>query len=71
VPLLQRLGMPALVCMQLFLLFFSFYPVTADFTDWYADVADLGAALGVALILYDLKTSLAGQPLFRTSLLGD
>ena len=68
---LLRFGMLALVFMEFFLLFFSFYPVTTDFNAWYAGTAAFGAALGVALILYGLKTSLAGQPLFRGSLLGD
>jgi serine/threonine-protein kinase len=68
---LLRFGMLALVFMEFFLLFFSFYPVTTDFNAWYAGAAAFGAALAVALILYGLKTSLAGQPLFRGSLLGD
>jgi serine/threonine-protein kinase len=68
---LLRFGMLALVFMEFFLLFFSFYPVTTDFTAWYAGTADFAAALGAALILYGLKTSLAGQPLFRGPLLRD
>ncbi|HEX7313138.1 MAG TPA: serine/threonine-protein kinase [Pyrinomonadaceae bacterium] len=68
---LLRFGMLALVFMEFFLTLFSFYPVTTDFNAWYAGTAAFGAALGVALILYGLKTSLAGQPLFRTSLLND
>jgi predicted Ser/Thr protein kinase len=68
---LLRFGMLALVFMEFFLLFFSFYPVTTNFNAWYAGTAAFGAALGVTLILYGLKTSLAGQPLFRGSLLGD
>jgi eukaryotic-like serine/threonine-protein kinase len=68
---LLRFGMLALVFMEFFLLFFSFYPVTTDFTAWYAGTTIFGAALGVALIFYGLKSSLAGQPLFRGSLLGD
>ncbi|MFL6331859.1 MAG: protein kinase domain-containing protein [Pyrinomonadaceae bacterium] len=68
---LLRFGMLALVFAEFFLLFFSFYPVTTDFNAWYAGTSAFGAALGVALILYGLKTSLAGQPLFRHSLLGD
>ncbi|HWS86660.1 MAG TPA: protein kinase [Pyrinomonadaceae bacterium] len=62
---LLRFGMLALVFMEFFLTLFSFYPVTTDFTAWYAGTADFAAALGVALILYGLKTSLAGQPLFK------
>jgi serine/threonine-protein kinase len=68
---LLRFGMLALVFMEFFLLFFNFYPVTAELTAWYAGASAFAAALGVALILYGLKTSLAGQPLFRTSLLND
>ena len=68
---LLRFGMLALVFMEFFLLFFSFYPVTTDSAAWYAGPALFAAALGVALILYGLKTSLAGQPLFRGSLLND
>jgi len=68
---LLRFGMLALVFTEFFLLFFSFYPVTTDFTAWYAGATAFGVALGVALVLYGLKTSLAGQPLFRGSLLGD
>jgi hypothetical protein len=54
---LTRFGMLALV----FLLCFSFYPVTTDFTAWYAGATVFGAVLGVALILYGLKTSRAGR----------
>ncbi len=68
---LTRFGMLALVFMEFFLLFFSFYPVTTDFTAWYAGATVFSVVLAVALILYGLKTSLAGQPLFRGSLLGD
>jgi serine/threonine-protein kinase len=68
---LLRFGMLALVFTEFFLLFFSAYPVTTDFDAWYAGMAAFGAALCVGLILYGLKTSLAGQPLLRHSLLGD
>jgi hypothetical protein len=68
---LLRFGMLALVFTEFFLLFFNLYPVTTDLSAWYAAPAIFAAALGVALILYGLKTSLAGQPLFRGSFLGD
>jgi serine/threonine-protein kinase len=68
---LVRFGMLALVFTEYYLLFFSLYPVTTDLSAWYAGPALFGAALGVVLILYGFKISLAGQPLFRTSLLGD
>jgi hypothetical protein len=62
---LLRFGMLALVFTEFFLLFFSLYPVTTDFNAWYAGAAAFGAALGVALVLLGLKTSLAGQPLLQ------
>jgi hypothetical protein len=68
---LLRFGMLALVFMQLFLLFFNFYPITSEVTAWYAGASACAAVLGSALILYGFKSSLAGQPLFRNSLLGD
>jgi hypothetical protein len=68
---LLRFGMLALVFTQFFMLFFYIYPVTADFTAWYSGASAFAAALGALLILYGFKSSLAGQPLFRTSLLND
>jgi len=48
-----------------------FYPVTSDFSAWYA--ADFVVALIVSLTLagFAFYTSLAGQPLFRASLPDD
>jgi serine/threonine-protein kinase len=68
---LLRFGMLALVFMEFFLLFFGLYPVTTDFSVWYAGSSAFAAALGAALILYGFKTSLAGRPLFSGSFLGD
>jgi serine/threonine-protein kinase len=68
---LLRFGMLALVFTQFFLLFFSFYPITSEVTAWYAGASAFAAVLGAALILYGFKSSLAGQPLFRSSLLND
>ena len=68
---LLRFGMLALVFTQLFINFFNFYPVTSDFSAWYAGSAAFAALLGAALILYGFKSSLAGQPLFKGSLVGD
>jgi serine/threonine protein kinase len=68
---LLRFGMLTLVFMEFFILTFNFYPVTSDFTSWYAGSAGFAAALGLALILYGFKSSLAGQPLFKGSLVED
>lgn len=48
-----------------------FFPITSEFTAWYA--ADFVLALGVSLALacYGFYTSLAGQPLFRGAFADD
>ena len=69
--ILLRFGMLALVFTEFFILFFNFYPVTSDFSAWYAGSAAFAAALGAGLMLYGFKSSLAGQPLFKGSLVGD
>jgi hypothetical protein len=68
---LLRFGMLALVFMEFFILLFNFYPITSDFSAWYAGTTIFAVALGTALIFYGFKSSLAGQPLFQGSLLGD
>jgi serine/threonine-protein kinase len=69
--ILLRFGMLALVFTEFFILFFNLYPVTSDFSAWYAGNSVFAAALGVALILYGFKSSLAGQQIFKGSLVGD
>jgi serine/threonine-protein kinase len=68
---LLRFGMLTLVFTQFFIFFFNFYPVTSDFSAWYAGSSAFAALLGAALMLYGFKSSLAGQPLFKGSLIGD
>jgi serine/threonine-protein kinase len=68
---LLRFGLLACVFMQFFALMFYFYPMTTDFSLWYAGVPALALAVGLALILFGFKSSLAGQPLFRGSLVED
>jgi serine/threonine-protein kinase len=68
---LLRFGMLTLVFTEFFILFFNVYPVTNDFSAWYAGSVAFAAALGVGLMLYGFKSSLAGQPLFKGSLVGD
>jgi hypothetical protein len=38
---------------------------------WYAGVPAFALAFGLALVLFGFKSSLAGQPLFRGSLVED
>jgi serine/threonine-protein kinase len=69
--ILLRLGMLTLVFTQFFILFFNFYPVTSDFSAWYAGSSAFAALLGAGLILYGFKSSLAGQQVFKGSLVED
>ena len=69
--ILVRFGMLALLFTQFFILFFNFYPVTSDFSAWYAGSSAFAALLGAGLILYGFKSSLAGQQIFKGSLVGD
>jgi serine/threonine-protein kinase len=68
---LLRFGMLTLVFTEFFILFFNFYPVTSDFSAWYAGSSAFAALLGAGLILYGFKSSLAGQQIFKGSLVGD
>src|SRR5262249_41197388 len=44
---------------------FRFYPLTSDFSVWYAGSGAFALLVAVALSIYGFYTSLAGQPLFR------
>jgi len=68
---LYRYGLLALVSAIFFLHLVIFFPITSDFSAWYA--ADFVLALIIALTLagFGFYTSLAGQPLFRASLPDD
>ncbi|HKO96226.1 MAG TPA: serine/threonine-protein kinase [Pyrinomonadaceae bacterium] len=68
---LYRFGLLALVAATYFLHLNIFFPITSDFTAWYA--ADFVVALIIALGLavYAFYISLAGQPLFKSKLLED
>jgi serine/threonine-protein kinase len=68
---LLRFGLLALVFTQFFALMFYFFPMTTDFSVWYAGVPAFALAFGLALVLFGFKSSLAGQPLFRGSLVED
>lgn len=68
---LYRYGLLALISAIFFLHLQIFYPITSDFSAWYA--ADFVLALIVALTLagFAFYTALAGQPLFRATLPDD
>jgi hypothetical protein len=48
-----------------------FYPITSDFSAWYAADFVLALLISLALAGFGFYTSLAGQPLFRASLPDD
>ena len=68
---LLRFGLLAAVFMQFFALAFFLFPMTTDFSAWYAGSTAFALAVALALTLYGFRTSLAGQRLFSGSLVED
>ena len=68
---LTRLGLLAFIFFRLFTILCVNYPLTADFTVWYAQGALFALTVAVAFALYGFRTSLAGRPLWRGRLLED
>ena len=69
--LLYRYGLLALISAIFILRLTIFYPVTSDFSAWYATDFVLALFICLALVVFGFYTSLAGQPLFRSSLFSD
>ena len=65
---LYRYGLLALISAIYFLHLHIFYPVTSDFSAWYAADFVLALIIALALVVFAFYTSLAGQPLFRATL---
>ncbi|HEX2487863.1 MAG TPA: serine/threonine-protein kinase [Blastocatellia bacterium] len=61
---LLRFGLLATVTVFIFA-DFRFYPLTSDFSIWYAGSTAFALLVAVTLAVYGFYTSLAGQPLFR------
>jgi serine/threonine-protein kinase len=68
---LYRYGLLALISAIFFLHLVIFYPITSDFSAWYAADFVLALLISLALAGFGFYTSLAGQPLFRASLPDD
>ncbi|MDT7807384.1 MAG: eukaryotic-like serine/threonine-protein kinase [Acidobacteriota bacterium] len=68
---LLRFGLLAFVFMQFFALMFFFFPMTTDFSAWYAGAPAFALAVSLTLVLFGFRSSLAGQPLLRGSLVED
>lgn len=68
---LYRHGLLALITALFFLHLLIFFPITSEFSAWYAGDYVLALILSLALLGFAFYTSLAGQPLFRGTLPDD
>ena len=68
---LYRFGLLAMISALFLFHLWVFFPITTEFTAWYATDFTIGLAICVALAVYGFYTSLAGQPLFGGKLLQD
>jgi len=64
-----RFGLLALVASQFFLLLLSTFPMTTDFSVWYASSTIFAIVAGLAVAAYAAYVSLAGQKVFKGELL--
>lgn len=68
---LYRYGLLALVSTIFFVHLTIFFPITSDLSAWYAADFVLASIICLALVGFAFYTSLAGQPLFRSSIFSD
>jgi hypothetical protein len=68
---LYRYGLLALVSASFFLHLHIFYPITSEFSAWYAGDFVVALAVSLALAVYGFRVSLGGRTLFRGGLLED
>ena len=68
---LYRYGLLALISAIFFLHLMIFFPVTSDFSAWYAADYVLALIISLALAAFGFYISLAGEPLFRGALPDD
>ena len=66
---LMRFGLLALVAAFMFSFLLGAFPITVDFSTWYAAGSLLAMLAVVAVAGYGFHTALAGRPLFRDELL--
>jgi hypothetical protein len=69
--LLYRYGLLALIVALYFVHLLIFFPITSDFSAWYAGDFVLTLLIALALTTFGFYTSLAGEPLFRGGRLDD
>ena len=63
-----RLGLLSLVAFGMVMPLLLSFPVTLDFTRWYAGIGIIGPLIVVALAGWGFWVALAGRPIFRDSL---
>jgi serine/threonine protein kinase len=68
---LYRYGLLALISTTYFMHLNIFYPITSEFTAWYAADFVLALIVALAIAAFAFYTSLAGQPLFRGAIPDD
>jgi serine/threonine-protein kinase len=68
---LYRYGLLALITAIFFLHLMIFFPITSDFSAWYAGDFVLALLISLELAAFGFYTSLAGEPLFRGARLDD
>ena len=68
---LYRFGLLAMISALFFFHLWVFFPITTEFTAWYATDFTIALAILLALTVYGFIISLAGQPLFAGKLLED
>jgi serine/threonine protein kinase len=66
---ITRFGLLAMIASQFFMQLFVTYPMTSDFSVWYAGSTIFGLGAGLAVVLYSFYISLGGQPVFKGGLL--
>jgi hypothetical protein len=68
---LYRYGLLALIVAIYFVHLVIFFPITSDFSAWYATDFVVALLIALALAAFGFYTSLAGEPLFRGARLDD
>jgi hypothetical protein len=66
---IMRFGLLAMIASLFFSFLFNFYPMTSDFSVWYAGSTIFGLFAGLAVVVYSFYISLGGQPVFKAGLL--
>lgn len=69
--ILYRYGLLALISTLFFVHLMIFFPITSDFSAWYAADYVLALIISLGLVVFGFYTSLSGEPLFRGTLPDD